>query len=258
LDDGWLYPFLREAQEQEDENQINDFVRATPSDLLACCNRMIGCLAGFDTVFLMSPAMAEEQARGIDDEWLAGFNRTLEILCLAAVSRNIDMEPFKEFAKSAYSFWTASLSAHDTEDAIKRLYSPCINALFNMKRSLMVEIAGHVDHPAGAHVEAEAGADSARNTAVDKLPVPVVELLGKGQPCRVMGKEKRALSDAQYDVVEALLQSGDEGLKKDSLERVRTGARAALKRLVESDSDWKAVICFPARPGLGYRLCRPR
>jgi hypothetical protein len=88
--------------------------------------------------------------------------------------------------------------------------------------------------------------------------VPVVELAGKGQSCKVMGKEKLALTDAQYDVIEALLKNGDSGLKKDSLERIRTGARAALKRLAGSDPDWKAVICFPARPGLGYRLCRPR
>ena len=157
LCDGWLYPFLREAQEQRDANQINDFVLATPSDLLACCNRMIGCLAGFDTVFLMSPAMAEEQARGIDDRWLAGFKHTLEILCLAAVSRKIDLDPFKEFAKSAYSFWTGSVPAQGMAEAIRRLYQPCIAALFNLKRTLMVEIA----QGKGQEVPGSEGADRA-------------------------------------------------------------------------------------------------
>jgi len=30
--------------------------------------------------------------------------------------------------------------------------------------------------------------------------------------------------------------------------------RKILKRLAESDPDWKAVIHFPGKPGVGYRI----
>lgn len=161
MDEGWLSSLLREGQKHDDSRLIRSFSQHSVSDLLDDCNRMIQCLAGFDTVFLMSPAMAKEQAQGIDDEWLAGFNHTLEILCLAAVSRSIDVEPFKAFAESAYAFWTTDILSCDMEDAVKRFYSPCINALSNMKRTLMVEIAGQgVLEVSGVYEEEAAATDS--------------------------------------------------------------------------------------------------
>jgi hypothetical protein len=144
-----------------------------------------------------------------------------------------------------------ALAALDELDAKLRVES-------SNRTTLAVDGDGQAEGPAVAPQSGATRGRDAASCSPANTEAPLVELRGKGQPCRVLGKEKRALSDAQYDVVEALLQSGDEGLKKDSLERVRTGARAALKRLADSDSDWQAVICFPARPGLGYRLCRPR
>jgi hypothetical protein len=67
------------------------------------------------------------------------------MLCLAAVERRIDVEPFKELAKSAYAFWTGSLPAPETRDALKRLYHPGISALFNLKRALMIESSRATD-----------------------------------------------------------------------------------------------------------------
>jgi len=102
---------------------------------------MIHCLAGFDTMFLMSPQGAAQQARQIDDEWLKGFNHTHEMLCLAAAAREVDFEAYKELAISAYAFWQGAAMPKDTETNLKRHFSPGIGALLNLKRVLIVEIA---------------------------------------------------------------------------------------------------------------------
>lgn len=68
--------------------------------------------------------------------------------------------------------------------------------------------------------------------------------------------EKPTLTAAQYDVVLALLRSGDKGLTKDKLDREsgRGDARKILKRLSDSDSDWESAISFPGTTGKGYRI----
>ena len=72
----------------------------------------------------------------------------------------------------------------------------------------------------------------------------------------VNGTEKPTLTNAQYDVVLALLETGDKGLGKDKLvrESCRGGARKILKRLSDTDSDWQSVISFPGTAGKGYRI----
>jgi hypothetical protein len=83
-----------------------------------------------------------------------------------------------------------------------------------------------------------------------------VILRGPGERPIVRDGEKDPLSRAQYDVVKALLDAGERGLTKDGLDRQskRGDARKILKRLAESDPDWKAVIHFPGKPGRGYRI----
>jgi hypothetical protein len=103
---------------------------------------MIHCLAGFDTVFLMSPQSAVEQAQQLNEEWLSGFNHTHEMLCLAATARKIAFDPYKRLANSAYAFWHGAATAKDTETGLRQLYSPGISALHDLKHALMVEIAG--------------------------------------------------------------------------------------------------------------------
>jgi hypothetical protein len=168
LEEGGLYPYLREQWEQDDAARISNFAGMTATDLLADCNRMIHCIAGFTTVFGLSPDGASRMAREIDEEWLAGFNRTDETLCLAAVSRSIDLEPFKELSRSAYSFWTGSLPRKETEDAINRLYHPGIAALFNLKRALMVQIAQSTGPDAPGHN----GQEGKESSPVGALPMP--------------------------------------------------------------------------------------
>jgi hypothetical protein len=63
-------------------------------------------------------------------------------------------------------------------------------------------------------------------------------------PPVVRGVVKRILSKAQYEVIQALLDAGPAGLSKDELEEKsnHADARKILKRLHESDPDWKRVI----------------
>jgi len=85
-----------------------------------------------------------------------------------------------------------------------------------------------------------------------------VQLFGPGEQPKVRDKKKPILTAARYNVVQALIESGDAGLRKDALshESGHSDALGVLKRLAESDRDWKAVICFPGKhgQGKGYRI----
>lgn len=72
----------------------------------------------------------------------------------------------------------------------------------------------------------------------------------------VRGKPKQRLTWAQYHVVKALLEAGNDGLTKNQLDSKtkRTDARKILKRLHDSDPDWAAVIHMPGIPGRHYRI----
>ncbi|HOE12822.1 MAG TPA: hypothetical protein PLQ35_17105 [bacterium] len=139
FDDNPLFQFIWDKQMEATDNLINDYRNLQPRDLLANCDRMIQCIAGFDTVFLLSPAQSVDLSHSLDDDWLAGFNRTLEMLCVAGTEHNVDLAQFRELATSIYSFWKGILSVSEAEDALKRLYEPSISALHNLKRALIVQ-----------------------------------------------------------------------------------------------------------------------
>jgi hypothetical protein len=82
---------------------------------------------------------------------------------------------------------------------------------------------------------------------------PAVKLGRRGEPCYVFGKEKPRLTDAQYSVIQALQEAGEEGLTKDALEAVRSSARRILKNL-SHDEDWADVILMPGQTNGRYRL----
>jgi hypothetical protein len=86
--------------------------------------------------------------------------------------------------------------------------------------------------------------------------VPSVHLGGQADDPIVRGKQKEYLRSTQYNVVKALLQAGKAGLtKKQLVERSgHTDAVGILKRLANSDPDWKAVISLPRTSGKGYRI----
>jgi hypothetical protein len=70
----------------------------------------------------------------------------------------------------------------------------------------------------------------------------------------VHGKEKRGLSEPQMNVLQALWEAGGQGLSKDQLESDHSDARGILRRLMNADPDWAAVIHFPGKPHGSYRL----
>lgn len=70
----------------------------------------------------------------------------------------------------------------------------------------------------------------------------------------MLGNMKQKLTVPQYNVIKTLLDAQDAALTKDELV-IKSGhsdARAILKRLAKSDSDWKQVIHFAGKTGGGY------
>lgn len=88
-----------------------------------------------------------------------------------------------------------------------------------------------------------------------KSPPPII-LSGPGKPVIVRGKEKRPLTEAQYDVIEVLLAAGPQGLNKDELPRKSKHGDAVrvLGRIADIDADWKSVIGLAGKTGGGYRI----
>jgi len=94
-------------------------------------------------------------------------------------------------------------------------------------------------------------------TQTKRSVVRPVELHGRGEPPIVRGKRKESpLTKGQYDVVGLLLTAGENGLTKDDLvtNSSHADARGILRRLADSDSDWRAVIKFPGKPWGRYRI----
>lgn len=85
---------------------------------------------------------------------------------------------------------------------------------------------------------------------------PRVELRMRHEDPIVLGKPKKRLTKAQYNVIQALLSARDRGLTKDQLveKSGHTDAVNVLKRLAK-DLDWKKVIHLPGITGGGYRIC---
>ncbi|HWB08784.1 MAG TPA: hypothetical protein VG826_06160 [Pirellulales bacterium] len=88
-------------------------------------------------------------------------------------------------------------------------------------------------------------------------PQPPFVVLGKpGERPVVLGKTKSKLTDARYNVVKALIEAGENGLNKDEIVQ-KSGhgdARQVLKRLADSDPDWKGVIVMAEVTGGRYRI----
>ena len=93
-------------------------------------------------------------------------------------------------------------------------------------------------------------------TAPATTATPAVVLAGKTKQAEIGGKPKPVLRHAQYNVVKALVDAGEAGLTVDQLvqQSGHSDARGILKRLADSDSDWRAVIHFPGKAGGHYRI----
>jgi hypothetical protein len=72
----------------------------------------------------------------------------------------------------------------------------------------------------------------------------------------VKGIEKPPLTDAQYDVMSALLEAGSRGLNKDELAKKSDHGDAVriLGRIAKIDDGWKEVIGLAGKPGGRYRI----
>ena len=73
----------------------------------------------------------------------------------------------------------------------------------------------------------------------------------------VLGKRKPILTQEQYNVVQAILDSRNQRLSKKEIEGISGDAIGVLKRLAKSDADWGAVIKLPGKAGNGYRIGPP-
>ncbi len=122
-----------------------------------------------------------------------------------------------------------------------------------------VDVSLQVADADAARDGATVGANDVAASALPNKPVAQsteVMLFGRADNPWVKGKEKQPLTPAQYDVVMALIQAGDSGLTKDRLNaKSRHGdARKIMKRLADSDPDWKAVLLLPGKTGRRYRI----
>jgi hypothetical protein len=109
--------------------------------------------------------------------------------------------------------------------------------------------------PSGTKVPVPAATIEGDNET-PKPPGPPVILGKRSNEPIVKGRRKKRLTDAQYDVITALLTAGDDGLSKDSLatESGHGDAHRVLRRLADSDTDWKSVILMAEKPGGRYRI----
>jgi hypothetical protein len=92
-----------------------------------------------------------------------------------------------------------------------------------------------------------------------KKVFPPVLLNGPGERVLVNGKPKDALTNAQYNVVQALIEAGANGLTKDQIV-TKSGHSDAVKilgRVAEIDADWKAVVGMAGKSGGRYRIKNP-
>jgi len=131
---------------------------------------------------------------------------------------------------------------------------------FALLRSLkIVKTKGPKNFP-GTFFICDSISKAAATVELPDTPIAVSEkvmLFGPDKPPTVFGKVKRTLlSRAQHDVIKALIESGEDGLTKDTLisKSGRSDPRGILRRLMEKDRDWKRVIRFPGKPGRGYRI----
>lgn len=86
------------------------------------------------------------------------------------------------------------------------------------------------------------------------IVAPVV-LRGPDQGPIVLGKEKKRLTKPRYDVIVTLLET-ERRLTKDELAQrsKHSDPLGILRRLIESDDDWKAVIDMAGQTACGYAI----
>jgi hypothetical protein len=89
-----------------------------------------------------------------------------------------------------------------------------------------------------------------------KEPKPMVELRGVTEKPVVCGHEVERLNEARYAVVEVLLASGRDGMKKRELEEKskRSDAVKYLRELRDSSALWKRAIRMAGKAWQRYAI----
>ena len=98
--------------------------------------------------------------------------------------------------------------------------------------------------------------DSSKLDDDPKQLVPRVVLKGQAERPEVDGKAVEVLTVARYNVVDALLKAGSDGLTKDRLVKSSGHGSAVnvLKGLAKLSKAWKAVVKLPGSTGKRYAL----
>jgi hypothetical protein len=164
------------------------------------------------------------------------------------LGENPGFKAFKRWANSV-------LGTHPTSEAAEEFLSRLarqIQGTFEEAREMRLLDAVELLSPsrtAGLPSDLPPGGESAAAVSPVILGKPTDEPV-------VHGKRKPRLTAPRYKVVKALLEAGEDGLSKDSLatESGHTDAVGILKRLAESDDDWRAVILLAGVPGGRYRI----
>ena len=152
-------------------------------------------------------------------------------------------------------FGQDAAKAH-AERAVGDLVAKLTNELLNLRPMATALIAS------SRSFSRSEGDEPAAEAETVEVPVPVAEsalvrLFDRNDAPIVNENTKQKLTNAQYDVVLALLNADGRGLTKDDLDRLsgHGDARKILYRLVHADSDWAAAIPLPRKTGRGYRIC---
>lgn len=84
----------------------------------------------------------------------------------------------------------------------------------------------------------------------------VVVLRGPRERPLVRGTEVPQVTQTRYDILEALIEAGENGLSGRELKNRSRHSSAVntLKSLARSSNAWGGAVVLPKKPGLGYRL----
>ena len=204
--------------------------------------------------------------------WQEHFNETVPAILLDALRSTGRSVPLSGFGKSedvgdipkslaeviidaAEQLWASQhqegISRLSVSDVLHRVGVSDLNSTFARNLQRLLEVARDAitvndERSITAIVER---AKLRRRTD----PRTSIRIGEPGEPCHVLGNEKRPLTDGQYAVISRLLKAGSDGLSKDAIEAVRPSARRILKTL-RKDPDWAKVILMPGQTNGRYRL----
>ena len=92
----------------------------------------------------------------------------------------------------------------------------------------------------------------------DHVPAPMIQLKGVAQKPVVMGREVDAISAPKYQVIEALLASGPDGMTKSELEDIKGGCHSVPASASKHANLAWTPFEWPAKQGVAMPSCGGR